>query len=155
MRIQTTARLTFQRATYMSDFCLRSYSGFQMSPIIGVRHIAGKANRQRTNGLEIYTNASATYGNDIASHLLQPGSVWHGSQESWHEWPKLAGRFVSEFGMFARSALPCRLKLIVRCLGKGTRTSVRWIVGLMEIRPSVFRNRGPRLALQILSGFEY
>jgi len=26
-------------------------------------------------------------------------NVWHGSQEPWHNWDKLAGRFVSEFGM--------------------------------------------------------
>ncbi|KAI0053587.1 glycoside hydrolase family 2 protein [Auriscalpium vulgare] len=28
-------------------------------------------------------------------------NVWHGSQEPWHNWDKLAGRFVSEFGMEA------------------------------------------------------
>lgn len=27
------------------------------------------------------------------------GNVWHGSQEPWHKWDVLAGRFVSEFGM--------------------------------------------------------
>lgn len=27
------------------------------------------------------------------------GNVWHGSQEPWHNWDILAGRFVSEFGM--------------------------------------------------------
>lgn len=26
-------------------------------------------------------------------------NVWHGSQEPWHNWDKLSGRFVSEFGM--------------------------------------------------------
>ncbi|KAJ9117501.1 hypothetical protein QFC22_004351 [Naganishia vaughanmartiniae] len=26
-------------------------------------------------------------------------NVWHGTQEPWHNWDKLAGRFVSEFGM--------------------------------------------------------
>lgn len=25
--------------------------------------------------------------------------MWHGSQEPWHNWDILAGRFVSEFGM--------------------------------------------------------
>jgi beta-mannosidase len=29
------------------------------------------------------------------------GNVWHGSQEPWHNWDILAGRFVSEFGMCA------------------------------------------------------
>lgn len=29
------------------------------------------------------------------------GNVWHGTQEPWHNWDKLAGRFVSEFGMEA------------------------------------------------------
>ncbi|KAG9317520.1 hypothetical protein JVU11DRAFT_1726 [Chiua virens] len=30
---------------------------------------------------------------------LHQWNVWHGSQEPWHNWDKLAGRFVSEFGM--------------------------------------------------------
>ncbi|KAH9900032.1 glycoside hydrolase family 2 protein [Cubamyces lactineus] len=30
---------------------------------------------------------------------LHQWNVWHGSQEPWHNWNKLAGRFVSEFGM--------------------------------------------------------
>ena len=34
-------------------------------------------------------------------HILtiSPGNVWHGTQEPWHNWDVLAGRFVSEFGM--------------------------------------------------------
>ncbi|KAI0005036.1 glycoside hydrolase family 2 protein [Russula compacta] len=36
-----------------------------------------------------------TYGD------LHQWNVWHGSQESWHNWDVLAGRFVSEFGMEA------------------------------------------------------
>lgn len=27
------------------------------------------------------------------------GNVWHGTQEPWHNWDILSGRFVSEFGM--------------------------------------------------------
>ncbi len=34
-----------------------------------------------------------TYGD------LHQWNVWHGSQEPWHKWDVLAGRFVSEFGM--------------------------------------------------------
>ncbi|KAJ6614286.1 glycoside hydrolase family 2 protein [Mycena sp. CBHHK59/15] len=34
-----------------------------------------------------------TYGD------LHQWNVWHGSQEPWHKWDTLAGRFVSEFGM--------------------------------------------------------
>ncbi|KAG8949952.1 hypothetical protein FRC00_007913, partial [Tulasnella sp. 408] len=34
-----------------------------------------------------------TYGD------LHQWNVWHGSQEPWHNWDKLSGRFVSEFGM--------------------------------------------------------
>jgi beta-mannosidase len=38
---------------------------------------------------------------------LHQWNVWHGSQEPWHNWDVLAGRFVSEFGMFvARLAIP-------------------------------------------------
>ncbi|KAI0263626.1 beta-mannosidase [Gloeopeniophorella convolvens] len=36
-----------------------------------------------------------TYGD------LHQWNVWHGSQEPWHNWDILAGRFVSEFGMQA------------------------------------------------------
>jgi len=32
--------------------------------------------------------------------MIDLGNVWHGSQESWHNWDILAGRFVSEFGMY-------------------------------------------------------
>ncbi|KAH9849972.1 glycoside hydrolase family 2 protein [Lenzites betulinus] len=32
---------------------------------------------------------------------LHQWNVWHGSQEPWHKWDTLAGRFVSEFGMEA------------------------------------------------------
>lgn len=35
----------------------------------------------------------------LNTYLL--GNVWHGSQEPWHNWDILAGRFVSEFGMCA------------------------------------------------------
>jgi beta-mannosidase len=30
---------------------------------------------------------------------LHQWNVWHGSQQPWHNWDILAGRFVSEFGM--------------------------------------------------------
>jgi len=30
---------------------------------------------------------------------IMVGNVWHGSQEPWHNWDILSGRFVSEFGM--------------------------------------------------------
>ncbi|KAF8307944.1 glycoside hydrolase family 2 protein [Clavulina sp. PMI_390] len=36
---------------------------------------------------------------DRAYGDLHQWNVWHGSQEPWHNWDKLAGRFVSEFGM--------------------------------------------------------
>jgi len=36
-----------------------------------------------------------TYGD------LHQWNVWHGSQEPWHNWDVLSGRFVSEFGMQA------------------------------------------------------
>lgn len=41
----------------------------------------------------------------VRSHIFPgPGNVWHGSQEPWHNWDKLAGRFVSEFGMYVSFA---------------------------------------------------
>lgn len=42
------------------------------------------------------------YGKDTRDPTLgdiHQWNVWHGSQEPWHNWDKLAGRFVSEFGM--------------------------------------------------------
>ncbi|KAJ6484976.1 glycoside hydrolase family 2 protein [Mycena vitilis] len=36
---------------------------------------------------------------DKAYGDLHQWNVWHGSQEPWHNWDILAGRFVSEFGM--------------------------------------------------------
>ncbi|KAG6861004.1 hypothetical protein C0995_005024 [Termitomyces sp. Mi166 len=33
-------------------------------------------------------------------------NVWHGSQEPWHNWDILSGRFVSEFGMQFRQGYP-------------------------------------------------
>ncbi|KAJ6599110.1 glycoside hydrolase family 2 protein [Mycena vulgaris] len=36
---------------------------------------------------------------DKAYGDLHQWNVWHGSQEPWHRWDVLAGRFVSEFGM--------------------------------------------------------
>jgi len=45
-----------------------------------------------------------TYGD------IHQWNVWHGTQESWHDWDKLAGRFVSEFGMWVlsfSSSIPC------------------------------------------------
>lgn len=63
-----------------------------------VPHTADTANRQQTKHLEIFIN--------VCHHLLlmlhakiMVGNVWHGSQEPWHNWDILAGRFVSEFGM--------------------------------------------------------
>ena len=38
-------------------------------------------------------SSDQTYGD------IHQWNVWHGSQEPWHHWDKLAGRFVSEFGM--------------------------------------------------------
>ena len=35
----------------------------------------------------------------LSSNTGLAGNVWHGSQEPWHNWDILAGRFVSEFGM--------------------------------------------------------
>ncbi|KAI0650246.1 glycoside hydrolase family 2 protein [Trametes meyenii] len=37
--------------------------------------------------------------NDKKYGDLHQWNVWHGSQEPWHNWDILAGRFVSEFGM--------------------------------------------------------
>ncbi|KLO14962.1 glycoside hydrolase family 2 protein [Schizopora paradoxa] len=36
---------------------------------------------------------------DKSNGDLHQWNVWHGSQEPWHNWDILAGRFVSEFGM--------------------------------------------------------
>ncbi|KAL9000206.1 MAG: hypothetical protein Q9169_001108 [Polycauliona sp. 2 TL-2023] len=38
---------------------------------------------------------------DTYYHFGSPFGVWHGTQESYQDWDKLGGRFVSEFGMEA------------------------------------------------------
>lgn len=38
--------------------------------------------------------------NNLLTTGCVTGNVWHGSQEPWHNWDILAGRFVSEFGMY-------------------------------------------------------
>jgi beta-mannosidase len=37
---------------------------------------------------------------------LHQWNVWHGSQEPWHNWDVLSGRFVSEFGMLVAQGFP-------------------------------------------------
>jgi len=46
-----------------------------------------------------------TYGD------IHQWNVWYGSQEPWHNWDKLAGRFVSEFGMWVLSRVSATLEL--------------------------------------------
>ncbi|PAV20886.1 glycoside hydrolase family 2 [Pyrrhoderma noxium] len=57
------------------------------------------------NNSEIYYHRSSPYSGfgqpttDKTNGDLHQWNVWHGSQEPWHNWDILAGRFVSEFGM--------------------------------------------------------
>ncbi|KAI5124966.1 hypothetical protein M0805_007392 [Coniferiporia weirii] len=54
---------------------------------------------------EIHYHRSSPYSGfgqvttDRTNGDLHQWNVWHGSQEPWHNWDVLAGRFVSEFGM--------------------------------------------------------
>lgn len=54
---------------------------------------------------DVYYHRSSPYsgfGKDTGDQKygdLHQWNVWHGSQEPWHNWDILAGRFVSEFGM--------------------------------------------------------
>lgn len=54
---------------------------------------------------EIHYHRSSPYSGfgqvttDRTNGDLHQWNVWHGSQEPWHNWDILAGRFVSEFGM--------------------------------------------------------
>ncbi|KAI0036030.1 glycoside hydrolase family 2 protein [Vararia minispora EC-137] len=53
-----------------------------------------------------YHRSSPYSGNGKTSNDVQYGdthqwNVWHGTQEPWHNWDKLAARFCSEFGMQA------------------------------------------------------
>lgn len=51
----------------------------------------------------IYYQPSSPYGGRTSADQtvgdIHQWNVWHGSQEPWHNWDKLAGRFISEFGM--------------------------------------------------------
>ncbi|THH11707.1 hypothetical protein EW145_g452 [Phellinidium pouzarii] len=54
---------------------------------------------------EVHYHRSSPYSGfgqittDRTNGDLHQWNVWHGSQEPWHNWDILAGRFVSEFGM--------------------------------------------------------
>ena len=76
-------------------------------------------------------------------------NVWHGSQEPWHNWDKLAGRFVSEFGMWVLSSSSAILELAITIQpnlfeGKDTPISAPWISGREITNLSVSLNRGKR-----------
>ncbi|OCF62027.1 hypothetical protein L486_01693 [Kwoniella mangroviensis CBS 10435] len=51
----------------------------------------------------IFYHRSSPYGGKSSSDQtvgdIHQWNVWHGTQEPWSNWDKLAGRFVSEFGM--------------------------------------------------------
>jgi len=57
------------------------------------------ANRQQIKHLETFTNVCHVDFFSMLRADIMEGNVWHGSQEPWHNWDILAGRFVSEFGM--------------------------------------------------------
>lgn len=67
--------------------------------IIALPHTVGKESLRPTGHWEIFTNASPIPSSDKLLTNPELGNVWHGSQEPWHNWDILAGRFVSEFGM--------------------------------------------------------
>lgn len=52
---------------------------------------------------DIYYQPSSPFGGKASDDKtvgdIHQWNVWHGSQEPWHNWDKLAGRFISEFGM--------------------------------------------------------
>ncbi|WVF68284.1 hypothetical protein IAT40_003049 [Kwoniella sp. CBS 6097] len=52
---------------------------------------------------KIFYHRSSPYGGKTSSDQtvgdIHQWNVWHGTQEPWTNWDKLAGRFVSEFGM--------------------------------------------------------
>ena len=60
------------------------------------------------------------------------GNVWHGSQQPWHNWDILSGRFVSEFGMYVMVFFPPSLSLHVNLSRQGfpnVRTVDYWLGG--------------------------
>jgi hypothetical protein len=69
-----------------------------------------------------YVRSSPYSGHGKESNDLHFGdahqwNVWHGTQEPWHNWDRLAGRFVSEFGMCVAIAGYSALKMwfLTRC----------------------------------------
>ena len=84
-----------------------------------------------------------TYGD------IHQWNVWHGSQEPWHNWDRLAGRFVSEFGMWVPICPSALLELAIMIrpdhfAGKDTLTSVPLISGREITNLSVSLNPGER-----------
>jgi len=64
-----------------------------------VPHTVDTANRQQIKHLETFINVCHVTHFIMLHAKIVVGNVWHGSQEPWHNWDILAGRFVSEFGM--------------------------------------------------------
>ena len=92
-----------QRDSYMNVYFLQSLKSIQIYTIIEGRLTADKASRRRTGLSGTFTNVSNNYRSLIYCVLIWiPGNVWHGTQEPWHNWDILSGRFVSEFGMYAK-----------------------------------------------------
>ena len=95
-----------------------------------VPRIAALAKRPPTRRTATSTNVreqyplSCLHGIEHNAYTL-PGNVWHGSQEPWHNWDILAGRFVSEFGMY--------VALLHRC-GRTTHAAHR---GHREAYPNI------------------
>lgn len=82
-----------------------------------------------------------TYGD------IHQWNVWHGSQEPWSNWDKLAGRFVSEFGMWVIPPASATLEFVNQpnlFEGKGTPISGPSISGREITNLSASLNHGKR-----------
>ena len=82
--------------------------------------------------------------NDLKYGDAHQWNVWHGSQEPWHNWDKLAGRFVSEFGMSVIVIIITSAGVweLTFPTGKHIQISELLTFGLEKIRANGIRNRG-------------
>ena len=102
-RRQITETPLSQPDIYTSAFYPMLLKIFPTYTIIAALHTAGRAECLVTGLLGTFINVSRKCLVSMRCYLtafsLPQGNVWHGSQETWHNWDILAGRFVSEFGM--------------------------------------------------------
>ena len=127
-----SARLIFLLGTFTRGYCRKWSMNSVIYIITGGLPTVVMESRRRTRLTVIFINVREFFSllcERRLDSLCLSGNVWHGTQESWHNWDILSGRFVSEFGMLETFPLSNLSVVKVIHLGKASRTSKRLITG--------------------------